>query len=66
MKADPSERVDVFDPGDPHHQEMTENLRRFKVSLVKAHRDWSKRQDESSVLTGEEKIRRLKSLAYIE
>ena len=66
LSTDPGEENDTFDPSDPQHQMMAEELKRYKEILLTAYREWEAIRAQSIELPDEERLERLRSLGYIE
>jgi arylsulfatase A-like enzyme len=66
LAADPTESRDMFDPQDPQHRTIAEELHAYKAWLVGAfHRYEDERSDELDV-EDEERLEALRSLGYIQ
>ena len=66
VSTDVAEEHDLFDAGVPHHQEMAEELRRYKASLVAAYSRWSEGSEGNRMGIEDADAReRLKSLGYV-
>ena len=64
LDADPGEATDLFDPDDPEHQAMAQNLRRYKSKLVASARALDAASGDGSPKELEEEAV-LRSLGYI-
>lgn len=66
LGADRGETVNLFDPGNPRHQEMAEALDRYRERLIRRHAELEGSRTEEPALPREEQIEALRSLGYVE
>ena len=65
LESDPEERANLYDPEEPRHSEMVEELERYKRNLVSR---FTRSEDEirDGDSTNDERIEALKRLGYVE
>ncbi len=65
LESDPEERANLYDPEEPRHLEMVEELERYKRYLVSSFmRSEDEKRDSGS--TSDEGIEALRGLGYVE
>jgi arylsulfatase A-like enzyme len=62
LSKDPSERSNLFDPSNEYHQNVMNELKKYKMRLVDAFKYWDKTPEGISI---EERLEKLKSLGYV-
>jgi len=64
VRQDPAEAMNLFDPADTQHQQMSEQLRQYKDHLVSSFREWSSAHSQAE-LDEDERMERLRSMGYV-
>ena len=64
LQKDPTEANNIFNAGDPQHQEMAEQLKQYKESLVDAWQRGRTNQNPDE-MDAEERLKRLRDMGYV-
>ncbi len=60
------EARDVYDPSDPRHQAIAEELRKYKAELVEAFHDFERSRAVELAVDPEERLEALRALGYVQ
>lgn len=66
LAEDPLESRDIFDPTDPRHRTIADELRKYKAELVGAFHQFERERAVELAVDREERLEALRSLGYVQ
>jgi len=66
LATDPTESRDIFDPADPRHRAVADELRKYKAELVADFHQFERTRAVELAVDKEERLESLRSLGYIQ